>query len=117
MKPEEPVAPDATREALAELDASQFLRRGLLMLDGGSVGAAQLLLERAAELGSGDAAFALATTYDGAPGAPRRTAAAARPNADLAMRWYARAEELGVAEARKRISELKQGSTTAREGG
>jgi hypothetical protein len=116
-KPKEPVAHDATGEALAELDASQFLRRGLLMLDGGSVGAAQLLLERAAELGSGDAAFALATTYDGAPGAPRRTSAAARPNADLAMRWYARAEELGIEEARKRISELKQGSASVREGG
>jgi hypothetical protein len=32
------------------------------------------------------------------------------------MRWYARAEVLGVAEARKRISELKQGSSL-REGG
>lgn len=116
-KPEEPVAHDANSETLAELDASQFLRRGLLMLEGGSVGAAQLLLERAAELGSGDAAFALATTYDGAPGAPRRTSAAARPNADLAMRWYARAEELGIEEARKRISELTQGSASVREGG
>lgn len=98
----------AEGHALAELDADQFLRRGLLMLNSGSVSAAQLLLERAADLGSGDAAFALASTYDGAPGAPR-TGPAVRPNAGLALRWYERAQVLGVGEARKRLAELKDG--------
>jgi hypothetical protein len=97
---------DAERAALVELDADQFMRRGLLMLSRGSVSAAQLLLERAADLGSGEAAFALASTYDGAPGAPRH-GPEVRPNADLAVRWYARAQELGVAEARKRLAKLK----------
>jgi hypothetical protein len=106
----EPVAPaEPDRKALVELDAAQFLRRGLLMLSRGQVAAAQLLLERAADLGSGEAAFALASTYDGAPGAPRG-ASEVRPDANLALRWYARAQELGVEDARKRISELKDGA-------
>lgn len=96
------------RAPLVELDAAQFLRRGLLMLSRGSISAAQLLLERAADLGSGDAAFALASTYDGAPGAPRH-GPEVRPNEDLALRWYARAQELGVEEARQRLAELESG--------
>lgn len=114
------VSPDVTSDAgaqndpdgapLVELDASQFLRRGLLMLTRGNAGAAQLLLERAADLGSGEAAFALASIYDGAPGAPRH-GPEVRPNADLALRWYARAQELGVDEARKRLAEIKDGTT------
>lgn len=107
-KPDTHMQSDANRGALVELDAAQFMRRGLLMLSRGSVSAAQLLLERAADLGSGDAAFALASTYDGAPGAPRH-GPEVRPNADLALRWYTRAQELGIDEARKRLAELKSG--------
>ena len=99
---------DANRRALVELDAAQFMHRGMQMLSRGSIGTAQLLLERAADLGSGDAAFALASTYDGAPGAPRH-GSEVRPNAGLALRWYARAEELGSDEARKRLADLKSG--------
>lgn len=111
----EPTLDNATtaqmsRTALVELDAAQFTRRGLLMLSRGSIGAAQLLLERAADLGSGEAAFALASTYDGAPGAPRH-GPEIRPNEDLALRWYARAETLGVEEASKRLAALKKGET------
>ena len=98
----------ADGQSLAALDASQFLRRGLNMLDSGNVSAAQLLLERAAELGNGQAAFALATTYDGAPGAPR-SASTVRPNVELAWRWYERAQELGVEGAGRRLDELKKG--------
>lgn len=101
-----PASKDTDGPSLGELDALQLLRRGLNMLSSGNVSAAQLLLERAADLGSGDAAFALATTYDGAPGSPR-SGSAVRPNVDLALRWYARAQELGVESARKRLSELK----------
>lgn len=106
VKPEALPQPSA---ALVELDAEQFLRRGLLMLSRGNVGAAQLLLERAADLGNGEAAFTLAGTYDGTPGGPR-PGSEVRPNADLALRWYARAQELGVEAARKRLSELKDGT-------
>lgn len=92
--------------ALAELDASQFLQRGLNMLSSGNIEAAQLLLERAADLGNGDAAFALASTYDGSPGAPR-SGLAVRPNSRLALRWYERAQALGIEAAQKRLGELK----------
>ena len=105
-----PTSNDTARRALGELDALQLLRRGLNMLGSGNVSAAQLLLERAADLGSGDAAFALATTYDGAPGSPR-SGSAVRPNVDLALRWYERAQDLGVADASKRLAELKKGSS------
>ncbi len=99
---------DTAQAALVELDASQFLRRGLTMLSRGNVNAAQLLLERAADLGNGEAAFALASTYDGAAGAPRQ-GADVRPNAELALRWYARASELGVDAAGKRLQNLNAG--------
>jgi len=105
-KTETAARPSGDNPALAALDASQFLQRGLAMLRNGSLGAAQLLLERAADLGNGEAAFTLATTYDGAPGAPRQ-GSLVQPNADLALRWYERAHELGVDEARKRLGELK----------
>jgi hypothetical protein len=108
-KPE--VSPSAS--STADLDAVQLLRRGLNMLSSGNVNAAQLLLERAADLGSGDAAYALATTYDAAPGAPR-TGADVRPNIELALRWYERASELGIEGARKRLSKLKKSSISAR---
>jgi hypothetical protein len=98
-------------QTLAALDASQFLHRGLNMLDSGNVSTAQLLLERAAELGNGQAAFALATTYDGAPGAPR-SGSAVRPNVELAWRWYERAQELGIEGAQKRLDELKKGAAS-----
>jgi hypothetical protein len=104
-----PPSKDTDGRALGDLDALQLLRRGLNMLSSGNVRAAQLLLERAADLGSGDAAFALATTYDGSPGSPR-SGSAVRPNVDLALRWYQRAQELGVEDARKRLSELKGSS-------
>lgn len=101
-------SPDMKPDAgtLAKLDASQLLHRGRIMLSRHNVRAAQLLLERAADLGSGEAAFALATTYDDAPGAPRQ-GPEVRPNADLALRWYALAQELGVKDAGKRLTELK----------
>lgn len=107
-KPDPMPPADTSRTVVAELDASQFLRRGLLMLNRGSIGAAQLLLERAADLGSGEAAFTLASTYDGAPGAPGapQSAPELQPNAGLALRWYARAQELGVEEAGRRLAEL-----------
>ncbi len=119
QEPPKETAPSKSRDnvpafnvgrALTELDALQLLRRGLNMLSSGNVAAAQLLLERAADLGSGDAALALATTYDGAPGAPRR-GSAVRPNVDLALRWYERAAALGVEGAQKRLAELKKASS------
>lgn len=112
-KPNINIQPDTNRGALVELDPEQFMRRGLLMLSRGSISAAQLLLERAADLGSGDAAFALASTYDGAPGAPRH-GPEVRPNGGLALRWYARAQELGIAKASKRLAELKSGDDASR---
>ncbi|MGE0023587.1 MAG: hypothetical protein AB7S70_08155 [Hyphomicrobium sp.] len=94
--------------ALVELDAAQFLSRGLAMLSRGGLNAGQLLLERAADLGSGEAAYVLASTYDPDPGAPRHSPEV-RPNAELALRWYARADELGYDAARQRLSALKGG--------
>lgn len=105
LKPDTGMQAEPGASALDQLDASQLLQRGLVMLSRGNVRAAQLLLERAADLGSGEAAFALATTYDGAPGAPR-PGSEVRPNADQALRWYARARELGAKDAGKRLTEL-----------
>jgi TPR repeat protein len=70
------------------------------------VAAARALYERAAAMGSAQAALALGATYD-----PRRLWALGVfgmvGNKDRARKWYQRAEELGHPEAKSRISALK----------
>lgn len=86
-------------------DAQKYLRRGLLMLDSGNVNGARLLLERAADLGSGAAAFSLGRTFD-----PATARLLGNPliNADraAARRWYEKAAALGISEARERLDQL-----------
>lgn len=103
----EPTPPAATAP-FAPSPAPEFvqsLHRGKQMLSNGNIGAARVLLERAAELGSGEAAFALAATYDPAHD-PSPRADGGTHNVLLARRWYERAAMLGEEEARRRLIDL-----------
>jgi hypothetical protein len=89
-------------------DAAQFLQRAQLMLSSGNIGAARVLLERAVELGSGEAALVLGSTYDAAR-SRELGIAWSTPNSGLARRWYERAAMLGAEDARQRLRDLDKG--------
>ncbi len=108
-----PVPPPA---AAAAPDAAQYFQRGQLMLSSGNIGAARLLLERAAELGNGEAALLLGSTYD-AMRTLELHAAGVTPNAGLARRWYERAAALGTEEARQRLQDLGKSRYAPADGG
>lgn len=96
-----------TAEGALRLDEKAMIRLGELLLDTGDVAGARAVLERAAEGGSGQAAFRLAETYDPArlSGAGLQPAAA---DTAAARRWYEKASSLGNTSAPERIQGLAQ---------
>jgi len=75
------------------------------LLGHGDIGAARAVLERAAELGSAQANFALAETYD--PNILAKWGAyGTRSDAVRAREFYARAEANGIKEAKERFDAL-----------
>jgi len=103
---------EAAREGatpLKTLDAetlTALLTRAKQLLALGDIGAARLLLERAASAQDASAAFLLARTYDptvlGSPNTRTIT-----PDARLARDWYRKAAALGSSEAQKRLTHLQ----------
>ncbi len=82
-----------------------LLQRGDQLLGRGDVVGARAVYERAAEMGSGPAALALASTYD-----PNRLWSLGVfgmvGNKERARHWYARADQLGHASAKDRLRSL-----------
>jgi TPR repeat protein len=82
-----------------------LVTRGKDFIAAGDLSSAQLLFRRAAELGSAQAAFALASTYD-----PHYLAAhnvvGIVGDETKARAWYQRAVELGSPEAGHMLSQL-----------
>jgi hypothetical protein len=105
VTPAEPMAPSPVlgKEHAAEL--VRLIARATGLLRQGDIGAARVVLERAAELGSAPASFALAETYD-----PRVLtkwgANGTRSDASKARELYARAAAGGVTEAKERFDAL-----------
>lgn len=97
--------PDAhlRNEHAAEL--ARLTTRATGLLGQGDIGAARVVLERAAELGSAQASFALAETYD--PKVLAKWGAyGTRSDATKAREHYARAEAKGIKEAKERLAAL-----------
>lgn len=97
--------PDAhlRNEHAAEL--VRLTARATGLLGQGDIGAARVVLERAAELGSAQASFALAETYD--PKVLAKWGAyGTRSDATKARELYARAEAKGIKEAKERLDAL-----------
>lgn len=108
--PAAPVAPSAPapRPALSpenQKRAAAMLQRGRGVLANGDVVAARLFFERAARIGFGAAALAMAETFD--PEELRRLGVLGiRPDVDEARKWYEKAKALGEGEADRRLRRL-----------
>jgi hypothetical protein len=97
-----PIDPKATESKIDDTAAKDLLERGNRLLDKGDIVAARVEYQRAAEMGSGEAAFMLGSTYD-----PRllwsRGVVGMVGNKERAREWYSRARELGNPEAKARL--------------
>ena len=104
----EPAAAERPVAAGAKVDpeAARLTARASILLAQGNIGAARLVLERAAEMGSAKASFALAETYD-----PRMLSSwgayGTRGDAAKAREFYAKATVGGISEAKDRFNALR----------
>jgi TPR repeat protein len=97
-----PGGSDSTGPATDQTAAKDLLAQGNRLVERGEIVAARSVYQRAAEMGSGEAALALGSTYD-----PNRLwslgALGMVGSKDRARHWYARADELGHTEAKGRL--------------
>jgi hypothetical protein len=86
-----------------------LIERGRGLIAGGDVAAARLALRRAAESRDAEAALMLGSTYDPAVLRELRVFGFAA-DVELARFWYAKAEEFGMPEAKRRLEVLARGT-------
>ncbi len=101
-----PPPPTPQRTAPSDSAIREMVKNGDRLLSRGDVAAARALYEKAAAMGSAQAALALGSTYD-----PRRLWSLGVfgmvGNKERAQHWYRRAAELGHPEAKARITALQ----------
>jgi hypothetical protein len=104
-----PTARPAAVEAQAQgsPDAIRLIARASALLGQGNIGAARVVLERAAETGSAQASFMLAETYDPAI-LSGWGAYGTRGEVTKARELYAKARAGGIQEAKDRFNALRQ---------
>lgn len=98
------VAQPSTEQAV---EAAALVARASALLRQGDIGAARLVLERAVEMGSARASFALAETYDPLVLAKWGTYGT-RGDARRAQDLYVRADAAGILEAKSRLDALRR---------
>jgi hypothetical protein len=96
----------ATAEAQDSPEAARLLARASALLGQGNIGAARIVLERAAETGSARASFMLAETYDPVILSAWGTYGT-RGEATKAREFYAKADAGGIREAKDRLNALR----------
>ena len=97
----------ATSRQLDRKEIAYLLKRGEELVAAGQLGPARLVLQRAAEAGNSDAAFALAMTYD--PILLRAgVVIGVAPDDAMARAWYEKAKELGSIDAPRRLQAIGQ---------
>ena len=101
-----PTAPEAPR-ATDDQEPARLMARASLLLGQGNIGVARVVLERAAEMGSAPALFALAETYDPAILSAWGTFGT-QGDVGKAQELYARAFAGGIREARDRLNASRQ---------
>jgi hypothetical protein len=104
---EAPPAPPAPVLITRQLDADEIaslVKRGGEFIASGDIASARLVLQRAAEAGDVGAALMLAGTFD--PNVLEKRGMQASADAAMARFWYERAEQLGSAEAPRRLQQL-----------
>ncbi|MGB7020099.1 MAG: sel1 repeat family protein, partial [Xanthobacteraceae bacterium] len=102
-------APPNTASAphIDNAEVAAMIKRGKDMLMSGDIISARLLLRRAADVGSADAALALGATFD--PVVIRRLGVIGMtPDIVQARQWYQRASDLGSAAATGQLAKLEQ---------
>jgi hypothetical protein len=104
-------SPPASSDAVAlQLDSDEIatlVKRGKSFLTDGDLASARLLLRRAAEGGSAEAALALGATFDPLV-IQRLGAVGAEPDIERARKWYQKAAELGSTAASQQLAKLTQ---------
>ena len=103
---EQPGAPAAV-EAQGSPEATRLIARANALLGQGDIGAARIVLERAAEMGSAQANFRLAQTYDPVILSAWGTYGT-RGEATKAREFYAKAQAGGIREAKDRFEALSE---------
>jgi hypothetical protein len=93
---------------LSPEEIAALLKRGDSLMLGGDFAAARLVLRRAAEAGDAGAALTLAETYDPAM-LEKFKVHGFTADAVIARRWYEKANELGSADAPRRLEVLAGG--------
>jgi hypothetical protein len=101
------VRSDAEPDSRKDTVAVALLARASALLRQGDIGAARIVLERAVEMGSVQASFSLAETYDPLILA-RWGALGTRGDAARAKDLYAKADAAGIKEAKARIEALRR---------
>jgi hypothetical protein len=96
----------AAAEAQGSPEAARLLARASALLGQGNIGAARIVLERAAETGSAQASFMLAETYDPLALSKWKTYGT-RGDATKARELYAKAHAGGIQEAKDRFDALR----------
>jgi TPR repeat protein len=84
-----------------------LIARASALLGQGDIGAARIVLERAAETGNAQASFVLAETYDPAI-LSRWGTYGTRGEVTKAREFYAKARAGGIKEAKDRFNALRQ---------
>jgi hypothetical protein len=101
-----PPPPTPAGASLDEATITELVRSGDRLLSRGDVAAARAIYERAAAMGSAQAALAMGSTYD-----PRRLWSLGVfgmvGNKERARHWYQRAGQLGHPDAKARINALR----------
>jgi len=92
---------------LDDAEITALIKRGEDFLRSGDLASARLLLRRAAEAGSADAALALGETFDPLY-VEQLGAIGIKPDPALAREWYQKAAELGSDTARQQLAKLAQ---------
>ncbi len=107
MPAPEAAQPTVVPEAPGNPEPARLMARASLLLDQGNIGVARIVLERAAEMGSASALFALAETYDPAMLAAWRTFGT-QGDVGKARELYAKAFAGGIREAKDRLNASRQ---------
>ena len=102
-----PPASAAMSRALMREEIGPLVKRGQELVAQGDIAGGRLLLTRAAEAGDGQAAQALAGTYDAAVLGTLKVIGVV-PNETLARAWYEKAAALGVVEAGHRLEQMAE---------
>ena len=93
----------SARTVLDADEIAALVKRGKDFVTNGDLVSARLLLRRAAEAGSAEAALALGETFDPLV-FQRLHVIGIEPDAASAQKWYQRAAELGSAAASQRLA-------------